>query len=101
MKPLIAAVALLVLATPALASPRHPTPAQWRDIRAWETGNEACYYSIKPEKVKKGCTAADRLKKKLEPQGFCFYGHGTVGRAGGPNKEYPGSNHCYTLSRPR
>ena len=111
MKSLIAAVALLVLATPAFASPRHPTPAQLRDIRAWETGNEACYYSIKPEKVKKGCAAADRLRKKLEPQGFCFYGHGTVGRRGKkywyPGFDAEGTNahwarHCYTLSkRPR
>jgi hypothetical protein len=87
-------VASLLLAAPALASPRNPTPAQWRYIQTLEDAHEACVYSIKPEKIKAGCATADRLKKSLKARGFCFYGHGVVGRRGG--------SHCYTLpQRPR
>ena len=111
MKPLIAAVALLMLATPAIASPRHPTASQWRDIRALEDAHGACVYRTDPDAVKKGCALETRLLPKLEAQGFCFYGHGTVGRRGKkywyPGFDAEGTNahwarHCYTLSkRPR
>jgi hypothetical protein len=37
----------------------------------------------------KACAAADKLKKKLDARGYCFYGHGTVGRFS-KNKK-----HCY------
>ena len=110
MKSLIVAAALLVLATSAFASPRHPTPTQLKDIRAWEDAHEACVYSIKPEVIKKGCAMEARLLPKLKTQGFCFYGHGVVGRRGKkywyPGFDAEGTNahwarHCYELPRPR
>jgi hypothetical protein len=101
MKSLIVAAALLVLATPAITSPRHPTPTQWRDIDALNAAYGACTFRTDPEVVKKACARQDKLLPKLEAQGFCFVGKGGVGRAGGPIKEYPGSNHCYSLKRPR
>ena len=100
--PVIAAI-LLVLAVPALASPRHPTPTQWRDIHtyaaSWTTcggfdGDESSFreayngrYSY--AELKNFCDTADRLGKKLEAHGFCRVGKGGVGRAGG--------THCYTI----
>ena len=90
---LLIAAALLLSTGSSLASPRHPTPAQWRDIRALESAHEDCAYSVKPEKVKQGCATSAKLKKKVTAQGFCFYGHGVVGRSGG--------SRCYALSRPR
>jgi len=87
-KSLIAAVALLVLATPALASPRHPTPTQWRDIHTFGGLHGRCGGADdpanQPEHLTKACVAASKLQKTLTAQGFCVYGHGAVGRAGRP-----------------
>ena len=96
MKSLITAI-LLALTTSALASPRHPTPAQWRDIRAFESLYGRCGGADdpanQPEHLTKACVAASKLQKTLTAQGFCVYGHGEVGRAGG--------THCYLLRRSR
>ena len=42
----------LLLTGPALASPRHPTPTQLKDIRALEDAHGACAYRTDPEIVK-------------------------------------------------
>ena len=96
MKSPIIATILLVLAAPALASPRHPTPAQWKNIDALEAAHEACNYRLDHEVRKKACATEARLMPKMAAQGFCLVGHGTVGRAGGRISEY--RNHCYTIS---
>ena len=88
MKHLIIALSLLT-ATPALAAYK-PTSAQWRDIRTWEAEAGNCRYGSS-ESVKKSCTAADRLEKRLKAQGFCTYGHGVVGKA---SKR---GDHCYII----
>jgi len=96
MKNLIIAL-LLLAAAPALASPRHPTPAQLRDKHALTAAYGACFYRTDPEVVRKACATMDRLDKKLSAQGFCLVGKGEVGRAGGPVKGSPGDRHCYRI----
>ena len=97
MKSPIVMTMLLVLAAPAAASTRHPTPAQWRDIHtygvSWRTcggfdGDENSFreayngrYSY--AEMKNFCATADRLGKELKARGFCLVGKGGVGRAGG------------------
>jgi hypothetical protein len=75
MKPLIVA-ALLVLAAPAVASVRPPTPAQEKDLQTIYRTFGAC---TENEKL---CDTAHKLMKKLEKQGFCFYKRLVVGRTG-------------------
>ena len=108
-----------VLAGPALASPRHPTPAQWRDIHKYSKAAAYCANHRTGEEggevgeTKTNCDTADRLEKKLVPQGFCTVGKGGIGRAGKPftQKEWErasnslstvpkGERHCYTIHDP-
>jgi hypothetical protein len=100
---LLIATALLLSTGASPASPRHPTPAQWKDIRtygaSWRTcggfdGDESSFreayrggYTY--AELKNFCSTADRLGKKLKAQGFCLVGKGGVGRAG--------KGHCYEL----
>src|SRR4051794_7805075 len=78
MKSLIIASALLVLAAPAFASPRHPTPAQQKDLQTIYHTFGQCGDSER----EKECDTAHKLMKKLEGQGFCFYKRLVVGRTG-------------------
>jgi hypothetical protein len=97
---------LLGLATPAIASPRHPTPAQWKAIHAygtsWRTcggfdGDESSFREAyngghSYAELKGFCDTATQLGPKLEAQGFCLVGKGGVGRAG--------KGHCYAVHDP-
>jgi len=100
MRRVIAAMTLLLLAGPALASPRHPTPAQWKDIHAYSEAEAFWinHHTGVPEdesaEVRKSRADADRLEKKLTAQGFCVYGKGGVGRSSKDGK------HCYTVRDP-
>jgi hypothetical protein len=87
MKPLIIASALLVLAAPAFASPRHPTSAQQKDLDRYSDAFMECQnynpdnasipeYAVPEEenqRHKKACDRSHRLVSKLVKQGFCFY----------------------------
>jgi len=89
-----------VLAGPALASPRHPTPAQWRDIHKYSKAAAYCANHRTGEEggevgeTKTNCDIEDRLGKKLEARGFCLYAKSGVGRA---SKD---GEHCYTIHDP-
>ena len=74
MKSPIIATILLVLAAPALASPRHPTPAQWKDINTFTAAWTHCggYDGSEHLELIKSCDAANKLEKKLTKQGFCI-----------------------------
>jgi len=95
---LLIIAALLLSAGPSLASPRHPTPAQWKDIHTFSDAASYCANHRTDEEggevgeTKTNCDTADRLRKKLKAQGFCTYGKGGVGRAG--------KHHCYTIHDP-
>jgi hypothetical protein len=103
---LLIIAALLLSTGPSLASPRHPTAAQWKDIHtygvSWRTcggfdGDESSFreaynggYSY--AELKNFCGTAARLGPRLEAQGFCLVGKGGVGRAG--------KRHCYAIHEP-
>jgi hypothetical protein len=86
MKTSIIAAVLLVLAVPALASPRHSTPAQQKDIHrlyaaSWrcleynpDNGSDPNYAIPEDENQmsKNACNLSARLQKKLGKQGFCI-----------------------------
>jgi len=86
MKHLVIALSLLV-ATPAAASPQHPTAAQQKDIHRLSSADWRCRdynadngsdpaYAVPEEEnqgAKKACDLRDELARKLEKQGFCFY----------------------------
>jgi hypothetical protein len=86
-------IAALLLSTGAsLASPQHPTSAQRKDIHRYNYAYLRCREyaptgSTVPEAEnqtsKKACDLRDRLSKKFERQGFCFYKYVSIGR---PNK---------------
>jgi len=106
MKSLIAAVALLVLATSAFAAEerltaagRTVTLAQWKDIHTLYKANFSCLdYSpdnLKPEnwaykipetenqRYKKACDLSVKMQTRLGKQGFCITSlHHPVGREG-------------------
>jgi hypothetical protein len=92
MKHLIIALSLLI-ATPAVA--KQPTAAQWKDIHAVRRAYTLCYRTDRSlhsaEYFLKACAAnhEGKLQKKLEAQGFCFYGVSGVGR---PSQD---GKHCY------
>ena len=109
MKSLTIATILLVLAAPAFASPRHPTPAQWRDIHKYSEAASYCANHRTGEEsgevgeTKTNCDIAGRLGKKLEARGFCLYAKSGVGRAGKlktPPTGLAGERHCYTIHDP-
>jgi hypothetical protein len=87
MKSLIVAVALLVLATPALAG----------DIEKYGYASMRCIHlrtgaeGGEVGEAKKYCDAQNRLRKILKARGYCTYGKGGVGK---PSKD---GKHCYTL----
>ena len=91
MKPLIAAVALLVLATPAVAGGHTATAAQWKDIRTLQHVFIQCGGSDDPD-LKEPCALSSKLQDKLGKQGFCFYKRILPGR--------PGKDGCEPLSNP-
>jgi len=103
---LLIAAALLLSTGPSPASPRHPTPAQGKDINRYVYAAPRCANGEDNDETKKQCDEADRLGKKLEAQGFCRYGKGGIGRAGG-KYFYPGidssgahsgwARHCYVI----
>ena len=118
---LLTTAALLLSTGPSAASPRHPTPAQWKDIHTYGTSWRTCGGFDGDERsfreayrggytyaeLKNFCSTADRLGKKLKAQGFCLVGKGGVGRAGSryfyPGIDSSGANshwrrHCYTIS---
>jgi len=94
MKHLIIALSLLV-ATPAVTSPQHPTAAQLQDAKKLTRAFFMCHEydpSYVPSGVpfddenlmyKKACDLRDKLSDKFEKQGFCFYGRFYVGRRDG------------------
>jgi hypothetical protein len=86
MKTCVIAAILLVLSVPALASPRHSTPAQQKDIDRLYSASGRCLeynpgngsdpdYAI-PENEnqvsKNACDLSARLQKKLGKRGFCL-----------------------------
>jgi hypothetical protein len=98
---LLIIAALLLSAGPALASPRHPTSAQLKDIHRYNYAYLRCreYAPIgstvseaENRTSKKACDLRDRLSKKFERQGFCFYKYVNIGRPGkGACEALPGS----------
>ena len=100
MKSPVVMTMLLVLAAPAAASPRHPTPAQWRDMHKFSAAASYCANHRTDEEggevgeTKTKCDIADRLRNKLKAQGFCTYAKGGVGR---PSTD---GEHCYTIHDP-
>jgi hypothetical protein len=106
---LLIIAAVLLSTGPSLASPRHPTPAQWRDIHKFGDAAAYCANHRTGEgggevgKTKINCDIEDRLGKKLEAQGFCLYAKGGVGRTGKlkiPPTGLAGERHCYTIHDP-
>jgi len=87
-------IALSLLATPALASPQHPTPAQLKDINSFYDAFLGCRNynpdsdthpnpTISKEdnkRFKKACDRTDKLWRKLERQGFCSHKYYDIGR---------------------
>jgi hypothetical protein len=83
--PVITAI-LLVLAVPVLASPRHSTPAQQKDMHRLYAASWRCFeynpdngsdpaYAIpehENQASKNACDLSAELQKKLWKQGFCI-----------------------------
>lgn len=110
--PIIAAM-LLVLAAPALASSRTPTPAQWKVIHKYSEAALYCTNHRTGEEsgeigeTKKQCEVEIKLGNKLKARGFCLYAKSGVGRTGKPwtQKEdweswQRGQRHCHAIHDP-
>jgi hypothetical protein len=80
------AVAAVLLATPAFASPQHPTPAQLKAIDSYGDefltcrNKDASNTKAESRRFQKACDRSHALMRKLLKQGFCTYKYYNVGR---------------------
>jgi len=91
MKHLIIAL-MLFTASPAFASPQHPTAAERKDASRLTRAFFSCHeydpsyvpsgipYDDENLMYKKACDLRKKLQEKFEKQGFCFYGRYYVGQ---------------------
>jgi hypothetical protein len=81
-------LAAVLLATSAAASPQHPTSAQWKAIDRYGDefltcrNKDASNTKADSRRFQKACGVRNRLARKLEQQGFCFYKYYNIGRPG-------------------
>ena len=78
MRSLIIAAVLLISTVSAFAA-RQPSTVQWKTIHEYSNAALGCIHANPDDgertskEVVEFCTTADKLRKKLEAQGFCAY----------------------------